>query len=1213
LSINLNKKVQNMKKTQWIMVLAFAMVVAAASASTMVINVDVGNGGGTYSGQGAYADPGKNFWNGFDTSGTNLKASDGVTQPGVSVSIGNTGGYTAGLTNKLMKDYRFVTGGNSGTITISGLKANADYLIYVYAYSQTTNKQATVTLNGVTAPQTTGAADPEIFVEGSNYVKIATRSDSAGVIAGTFRRYPSGESDLSGFQIIGELSAKVVSIAGAEGLTVHSPGDTMTVKVDFSEPVTLSQAGGAKLRLNIAGTLVDAVQTGSLTGQTLTFEAIAPAMTTIATKVVANSLQLLNGATLLDSSLAAANLAHGEVPLRNDQISVQRLSVYPAVPGLTPSVRYSFRVHEVGSTQWMTPFAWFTKCIDKGTGDPNNRYYNKQIGGWSNTYCNFEMANHVPVEVEITRLDSSTGLPVDIQKATPHPRRKVRSWRVENGKAYVIFDKPVLFAVDIDGQLDDHNAPKLFDNSWSDSAFPYTNENAIHTVTIFANPFILDKPVLGAPGVYAVEPGVIPPDDGSWTTLYFKPGVHKMFPGDRWDKGDEFHDFRIRSNRSYYIPGDAMVHGTFNNGEDPLDARNIRIFGHGTISGEKILHRSAMIPPLEDSWRQLSFSVSNAAGCKVEGITVTDPAFHTGYLSGGWTTDPALFNYVRWFKTITWRANGDGTSPNGSGYLEDCFLRTADDGTYVKGLGIRRMVYWNDCNGIALRCNHIGFERGYSYPPSLPDKLYVEDIDIIYGRRVFMGSPAVIGLPGNYSSQGGSTGSHVVFRNINYEDPRPTRILFGFDTTACTGDVAGIRFENIRAAATSVFGNTDTFMGDPNSHIRNLIFDNVTLAGQHYDSLDDFTHNAYVYDFVFENTAPQTMTYLNTSGYGKWYMRGDWDSGVEPANNDIVNHTAIAEVLTVDAPAWAGTLNIAHADTAAVSIELGGKLKVANALSVGSAGSGELNLLYGSLELQSSLGSALSVADGNIHIENGTLLWAGNHISDIQAFYAAGKLTLAKGQDAMLSASGTLIGQYGQSKLYADYNNATPGYTTVWVARLTKQVVTLHVEAESYTTMSGIKNETTTDTGGGQNIGYIENGDWTQYTINVPAAGTYQVDFRVASGGSGGTINMVVGGSTVGSAAVANTGGWQTWKTVTTPATFSTAGVQTLWLNFVGGTGYLYNINWFKCTISIPILPGDFSGDSKVNLVDFELLSSDWQNGYEMPDLLDMAQNWLIH
>jgi hypothetical protein len=1011
-----------------------------------------------------------------------------------------------------------------------------------------------------------------------------------------------------------QIPTRVGAMAGSESPTVHSPGDAMTITVGFPDTVTLSQAGGAKLQLNIAGILVDAVQTGFLTGTSLTFEATAPAITTMAAKVVANSLQLLNGATLRDSGSINVDLVHGEVALPNDQISVERLSVYPAVPGLAPSPRYSFRVHEVGSTQWMTPFAWFTKCIDKGTGIPNNAYYSSFIGGWSNTYCNFEMANNVPVEVEITKLNPSTGMPVDIQKAVAHPRRKVRSWRVENGKAYVIFDKPVLFAVDIDGQMDEHIAPRIIDNVWGDAPFPYTNENAFHTVTVFANPFILDKPVLGDPGVYAVEPGVIPPDDGPWTTLYFKPGVHQLFAGTSWDVGE---DLRLRSNKTYYIPGDAMVHGNMNNRDDSNDGQNIRIFGHGTLSGERIDHGLAMVPPLDaDRWRTRAIRIANnAMNCRVEGITITDPADHTCALVGGYNTDPAKFNYVRWAKSMSWRANGDGITPNGSGYIEDCFLRTQDDGSYIKGLGIRRIVYWNDCNGTPFRGDFITSYRGSNFPASLPQKLYVEDIDIIYCRCVFWEGPgrSVISLQDGSGSNDGNTGSHVVYRNINYEDPLPIRKLMGGESGRA-GGLAGIRFENVRAAAPPVFGDSGIdILGDPNCYIRNLIFDNVTMAGQHYDSMDDIEHNQYVYDFIFENTLPETMTYLNTSGYGKWYVYGDWDSGVEPANNDIVNHTAGASVLTVDAPAYAGTLNIAHADTATVSIQLGGDLTVTNGISMGASGRGEINLLDGFLELKNSASGSLSITNGKMHIENGTLLWAGNHISDIQSLYTAGKLTLAKGQDAMLSESATLIGQYGQSKLYADYNNANPGYTTVWVARLTQIVVNRHVEAENYTSMSGIQKENTSDTGGGQNIGYIENGDWAQYTINIPVTGTYQVDFRVASGSSGGTINMVVGSSTIGSAAVTGTGGWQTWKTVSTTATFNTVGTQTLRLNFVGGSGYLYNVNWFKCTMSIPLLPGDFNGDKKVNLVDFELLSSDWQNGYEMTDLLEMAEHWLIH
>jgi hypothetical protein len=82
----------------------------------------------------------------------------------------------------------------------------------------------------------------------------------------------------------------------------------------------------------------------------------------------------------------------------------------------------------------------------------------------------------------------------------------------------------------------------------------------------------------------------------------------------------------------------------------------------------------------------------------------------------------------------------------------------------------------------------------------------------------------------------------------------------------------------------------------------------------------------------------------------------------------------------------------------------------------------------------------------------------------------------------------------------------------------------------------------------------------------LPSAGCYTVDFRAATDKAGGTIQMKVGDSEIGSALVANTGDWQAWVTVSTTATFDTAGPQTLRLNFIGGSGYLYNLNWFEMT-----------------------------------------------
>ena len=54
------------------------------------------------------------------------------------------------------------------------------------------------------------------------------------------------------------------------------------------------------------------------------------------------------------------------------------------------------------------------------------------------------------------------------------------------------------------------------------------------------------------PGVYLVHPGDEETIDGDWKTLFFMPGVH-----------DVGLDFRIHANKSYHIPGDALVFGTF--------------------------------------------------------------------------------------------------------------------------------------------------------------------------------------------------------------------------------------------------------------------------------------------------------------------------------------------------------------------------------------------------------------------------------------------------------------------------------------------------------------------------------------------------------------------------------------------------------------------------------------------------------------------------
>ncbi|SEN29880.1 glycosyl hydrolase [Lihuaxuella thermophila] len=118
------------------------------------------------------------------------------------------------------------------------------------------------------------------------------------------------------------------------------------------------------------------------------------------------------------------------------------------------------------------------------------------------------------------------------------------------------------------------------------------------------------------------------------------------------------------------------------------------------------------------------------------------------------------------------------------------------------------------------------------------------------------------------------------------------------------------------------------------------------------------------------------------------------------------------------------------------------------------------------------------------------------------------------------------------------------------------------IEAENYQTMSGVQTETTTDTGGGQNVGWIDPGDWMDYKVNVQTTGGYKIEYRVASTGTSGQIQLKSGSNVLATTNVPNTGGWQNWTTVQATVQLN-AGVQTLRLH-AGGGGF--NINWINFT-----------------------------------------------
>ncbi|HEV7621271.1 MAG TPA: carbohydrate-binding protein, partial [Flavisolibacter sp.] len=125
---------------------------------------------------------------------------------------------------------------------------------------------------------------------------------------------------------------------------------------------------------------------------------------------------------------------------------------------------------------------------------------------------------------------------------------------------------------------------------------------------------------------------------------------------------------------------------------------------------------------------------------------------------------------------------------------------------------------------------------------------------------------------------------------------------------------------------------------------------------------------------------------------------------------------------------------------------------------------------------------------------------------------------------------------------------------------------TFRVEAENWSAMSGVQTETTTDVGGGKDVDYIDPADWMDYAVNAPSAGSYNIQFRVASPAANAQLQLKKSDGTVlATVNVPNTGGWETWQTVSATVTLP-AGQQTLRIVSTSPQWNSWNINYMDFT-----------------------------------------------
>jgi hypothetical protein len=142
------------------------------------------------------------------------------------------------------------------------------------------------------------------------------------------------------------------------------------------------------------------------------------------------------------------------------------------------------------------------------------------------------------------------------------------------------------------------------------------------------------------------------------------------------------------------------------------------------------------------------------------------------------------------------------------------------------------------------------------------------------------------------------------------------------------------------------------------------------------------------------------------------------------------------------------------------------------------------------------------------------------------------------------------------------------------------------IEAESCYYKYGIDLENCSE--GGSDVAYIENGDYIGFK-DIDLTSATDIDFRIGSNGATAALEVRIdspSGKLIGKMNVQGTGGWQTWNTQNC-AIEATTGKHDLYFVFTGGSGYLFNVNWWQLNKPAEeYILGDLNGDEIVDIYD---------------------------
>jgi aryl-phospho-beta-D-glucosidase BglC (GH1 family) len=102
----------------------------------------------------------------------------------------------------------------------------------------------------------------------------------------------------------------------------------------------------------------------------------------------------------------------------------------------------------------------------------------------------------------------------------------------------------------------------------------------------------------------------------------------------------------------------------------------------------------------------------------------------------------------------------------------------------------------------------------------------------------------------------------------------------------------------------------------------------------------------------------------------------------------------------------------------------------------------------------------------------------------------------------------------------------------------------------------------------GYNVGWITSGEFLSFTVNVTKPGIYKADFRISSASSGGMILVRCDNNVCSKILnVTNTGGWQSWNSITLDSVALPQGTHVITFQFLSGN---FNFNYVEFTYLRP-------------------------------------------